>query len=349
MSGTIVSGGVPVSKATVSLNSLANFTTQSDTIGRFSIPNVPDGNYSLGVQKTNADGSFLARTSNISVANDSVLLALILPKGVKLDTLENINATSVSISWNPTDANDFREYKLYRNLTSGLDQTTGTLVHVSTAINDTSFVDNTVNPFTTYYYRVYIMNDFGNLGGSNISSITTLVMNIISNGSFETIDAGTQFPSGWSFLGSQGKFQTELQIAQDSSKSIKLQLVLSDWGVNSWVLYQQISPKGVEQGATYRVSFWCKSDSLEEYESMSAFFTTSLGDGNATLASLDPFIEGPKAPKDWTRFSFTFTVPSAIPPNYYLTFDVIRAGTMGYSFHLPMNVWLDNVQMEKIQ
>lgn len=276
VSGTIVSGSVPVSKATVSLNSRADLTTQSDAIGHFTIPNVPDGNYSLGVQKTNADGSFLATTSNISVANDSVILALILPRGVKLDTLENINATSVSISWNPTDANDFREYKLFRNLTSGLDQTTGTLVHVSTAINDTLFIDNTVNPLTTYYYRVYIMNDFGNLGGSNITSITTLVKNIISNSSFESIDAGTLFPSGWSYFGSQGKFQTDLQIAQDSSKSIKLQLAISDWGVNSWGLYQQITTTGVEQGATYRVSFWCKTDSLEEYKNPCQFILPLL-------------------------------------------------------------------------
>jgi len=92
----------------------------------------------------------------------------------------------MSLNWNKTDALDFREYKLYRHTTSGLDETTGTLVHVATSILDTSFIDTDLQPFKNYFYRVYIMNDYGRLGGSNIVNDTTKQINIIWNGDFES-------------------------------------------------------------------------------------------------------------------------------------------------------------------
>ena len=85
-----------------------------------------------------------------------IIESLILPKGVQIFEPENIGPNSMEIKWSATDANDFREYKLYRHISSGLDETTGTLVHVSTAISDTQFTDQGVNPVTTYYYRVIL-------------------------------------------------------------------------------------------------------------------------------------------------------------------------------------------------
>ena len=51
---------------------------------------------------------------------------------------------------------------------------------------------------------------------------------------------------------------------------------------------------------------------------------------------------------DWQYFSFTLTIPQEVPSNYFLSFMLIRAGTSGYTFHLPMISWIDNVIIEKV-
>jgi len=347
VSGKVIYEGQPLPDATISLNKRLELTVQSNSDGDFTITNVPAGDYTLTAEKINNDGSFLARSSAISVEDDILITSLILPKGVILLDPLNITATSMQLIWNPTDANDFREYKLYRHISSGLDENTGTLVHVATTINDTVFTDNNIFPLTTYYYRVYVMNDFGKLGGSNIVSSITLNKNAIQNGSFENVTS--VFPDNWSTWGQQGKFLSDTQFSQEGNKSVKINLALADWGVNSWGMYQQIAPSEFEPGKTYRISFWCKTDTLEEYESISARFTkNNIWDGNEVIASLYEFVNGPRSSTDWEYFSFTLTIPTTIPSNYYLTFDLIRAGVMGYIFDLPMISWIDNVIIEKI-
>ena len=347
VSGKVIYDGQPLAGATVSLDKRIDLTVQSNSTGDFIISNVPGGDYTLNAEKINNDGSFMTRSSEISVTEDILINSLILPKAVRLFEPKNITATSMELSWNSTDANDFREYKLYRHISSGLDETTGILVHVATAINDTIFTDNDIFPLTTYYYRVYVMNDFGKLGGSNIISSITLNKNAIQNGSFETVTSN--FPNNWSTWGQSGKFLTDAQFAQEGSKSIKIYLALEDWGVNSWGLYQQMNTSEFEPGKTYRISFWCKTDTLEQYESISCRFTkNNYWDGNEVLVSLYGFVEGPRSPSDWEYFNFTLTIPAVVPSNYYLTFDLTRAGTMGYTFDLPMLSWIDNVVIEKI-
>jgi hypothetical protein len=347
VSGKIMQEGKPLPNASVSLDKRIDLTAQTNSDGEFSIDNVPKGEYTLSVEKTNSDGSFISKSSELSVTDDIFIQSLLLPKGVKMLEPTEVSANSMHLSWTSTDANDFREYKLYRHTSSGLDENTGTLVHVSTAISDTQFVDDDINPLTTYYYRVYIMNEYARLGGSNIVNSTSLNKNIIQNGSFEKVSS--TFPDNWNTWGTQGKFLSNSENAQEGMKSIKVALSLDDWGVNSWGLYQQINPNDFEQGKTYKISFWCKTDSLEEYESISCRFTkNNYWDGNEVIASLYSFVEGPRTASDWQYFSFTLTIPSETPSNYFLTFDLIRAGTMGYTFDLPMISWIDNVNIEKV-
>ena len=84
----------------------------------------------------------------------------------------NLGSDLIRLIWNSTNASYFKEYKLYRHTNPDFDETTGTLVHTSTAIIDTQFTDNIPDPQIPYYYRVYYMNDYGKLGGSNIVSST---------------------------------------------------------------------------------------------------------------------------------------------------------------------------------
>jgi len=164
VSGKIISDSKPIENATVSLNDKINFTTQSNSEGDFIINDVPEGEYTLNIEKTQPDGSYIKKSSDISVLNNINFESLLLPKGVKLSNPFDVTSTTMHLSWSPTDANDFREYKLYSHTTSGLDENTGTLVHVATAINDTQFTVTNLNPLTDYFFRVYIMNEFGKLG-----------------------------------------------------------------------------------------------------------------------------------------------------------------------------------------
>jgi len=349
VSGIILSRGSPVPAANVTLNNRSDLSSQTAPNGKFTIFNVPIGNYALSAEKSNTDGSFLATTSYVTVAGDVTLDPLILPRGVTMYTVENPEATSLKVSWNPTDAADFREYKLYRNTTSGLDENTGTLAHVSTTISDTQFIDSNLNAMTQYFYRVYVMNDYGRLGGSDIASSSTSNVDLATNGSFENVTAPAIIPDGWNAWGTSGKFSSDNSIAYSGSKSLRIQLSLSDWGVNSWGAYQQISPTKFEAVKNYKISFWFKADTLEQYESISCCFSkNNFFDGNQVLASLYNFVEGPRPAGTWQYYSFSLTIPSDVPTNYFVIFELVRAGTMGYNFHLPMTAWVDDVEIKKL-
>lgn len=97
-----------------------------------------------------------------------------LPDPVVLNEPEierSLESNEVSLSWNKYQAADFREYKLYKHSSSGLDETTGELLHVATSANDTLFT-TTVPHSSETFFRVFVRDDFGLLGGSNISNVT---------------------------------------------------------------------------------------------------------------------------------------------------------------------------------
>ena len=355
VSGNLVQNGKPVPSATVSLSKKIEYTTQSDTNGNFSISNVANGEYNLTVDKANADGSFLSRNSNISVSGDVHIESLILPKAIFLRAPIGITSSTMTIAWNSTDANDFREYKLYRNLSSGLDENTGTLAHVSTAINDTQFVDGALNPLTTYYYRVYVMNEFGRVGGSNIVNSKTLDSNLIVNGSFEDINRAINFPNQWKVLyssSSANKFSVDTLNFIDGNKSINCRLEVGDKG-NNWFLYAVLDPSKFEVGKRYEFSFWYKADTLEQWNNARCYFGTDFNNlGNTSLFILNDFFnatQSPSSPINWTKYTYDFTVPSGTPSNYYLMFAIDRIAPSNYQFNLSANLWLDNLKIGKIQ
>jgi hypothetical protein len=260
VSGTVVSRNIPVAKATVSLNNRGDLSTESDAAGRFTLTSVPEGNYSLNIKKANTDGSFIEKTSNISVTGETILQSLILPRGVVLLQPTNITGTSMRIAWNATDANDFREYKLFRHLTSGLDESTGTLIHVATAINDTAFDESNLQPLTRYYYRIYIMNDYGRLGGSNIVSSATTNLNYVVNGDFEN---NTGLQNWWNF----GTVPWGAKQITDSTRkngSYSLQLAaepFSEYGISGVRASIHSGYMTLREG-DYKVSFWVKVEGI---------------------------------------------------------------------------------------
>ena len=177
VSGFVYLNSQPVIGAIASIDEKTNYTTQTDENGYFKINDVTKGDHQLKLYKSFNDTSqnqdaFSERNYDLAVNNDLTLNNLKIPKAVKLYEPVIINADTLQINWSSSDAEDFREYKIFRHNNSGLDENTGTLTHVSTSIDDTVFFDKNVDEPGDYFYRVYVMNEYGRLGGSNIVSYT---------------------------------------------------------------------------------------------------------------------------------------------------------------------------------
>jgi len=262
ISGNLVQNGNPLPNAIVIVDDKLNWKTESGLDGSFEINDVSEGNHTLKVSYVNNNGSFVEMNQDVAVNQDIFFDALILPTGTILNAPYNVTSSSMSLSWNKTDALDFREYKLYRHTTSGLDETTGTLVHVATSVLDTLFTDTELQPFKKYYFRVYVMNEYGRLGGSNIVSDTTYQINLIWNGDFELEE---DLLNWWShFVGIE--YQFDETIKKNGNFSLFLHadttIIPSTNTVTGAGLYKYFNSSEIELevGRTYKVSGWIKTE-----------------------------------------------------------------------------------------
>lgn len=194
VSGVVSQNGRPVHEADVVINQNAQLTARTDMTGAFAITNVPKGSHNLTIHKSlgsdSSDG-FVERSYEISVSADLFLQDLRLPEPVVLYPPE-FTTDGIELSWSVSEAEDFREYKVYRHTSSGLDESTGTLIHVATERADTTFHESGHLAAGDYFYRVFVMNDFGRLGGSNIEKITlqpTKLLITVSYQGQETVNA----------------------------------------------------------------------------------------------------------------------------------------------------------------
>lgn len=262
VSGTIVQNGVPLSNAVVTIDEKLNWEDQTESDGSFEIVNVTGGDHTLTVKSVHSSGGFVEKRSEIVVNGDTYFDALKLPKSIVLSEPFDVTSTSMVIRWNPTDAVDFREYKLFRHVTSGLDETTGELIHVSTSIVDTLFVSTDLSPFQAYYFRVYVMNDYGRLGGSNIVKDTTTQMNVIWNGDFESNEYLLNWWSNFDGIGYQldpvtvkvGNFSLRLH-ADTTIVPNTMNLIRGA----AFMKYFNESEIEFQVGRTYKFSGWMKT------------------------------------------------------------------------------------------
>jgi len=147
--------------------------------GYFEFNDVPESHYTIVTKKSFENGSFIENPTEVVVAEDTYLNNLILPEPVNLYPPVDYTSKTVTLTWSKYNHDNFYEYKLYRHTISGIDESTGKLIHIATSINDTVFIDNGsdldygLETNTTYYYRVYVNNEYGRLGGSNIQPVTT--------------------------------------------------------------------------------------------------------------------------------------------------------------------------------
>jgi hypothetical protein len=186
VSGILKSAGKPLDNASVDIDGLEQYKTTTNSEGYFLIENVPAGNHSLNTKKNGTDNSFIQKSYDIELQNNDLnFQSLVLPNPVLIDTIILDSLTNkATIIWNKSQAEDFREYKLYSHTSSGLDETTGHLEHVTIDINDTVKSIQFEN-LSEKYFRVFVLNEYGQLGGSNIVNISSINRNLIPGGSFE--------------------------------------------------------------------------------------------------------------------------------------------------------------------
>jgi len=94
------------------------------------------------------------------------------PTAVKLNSPTEITASSVTLSFSENKDSNFAQYEIYQSQFSGvspLDTLVGTVGEQTT----TTFTVSGLSAETTYYYRVYVINDVGQAKGSNEVLATT--------------------------------------------------------------------------------------------------------------------------------------------------------------------------------
>ncbi len=256
-----VRGSTNVVNAGVTLQGTQVYQTTANNVGDFTIENVAEDNYTLIVTKESADSSFISNNMQVNVNSDTVLATLLLPDPVKLYQSNNIGSNSINWSWTKFNLPAyFYEYKVYRKKDRGLDETTGELVYVGTDINDTVFTDDGLLESTEYYYRVYVTNKFGKLGGSNIQHAKTTPGNLVTNSSFELFNSDNS-PILWkyNFVGNIIEDNT----APDGNHILQLSLIQYHYALNFGDIYQPINVSKLLPNVLYKLSAKVKVVQLE--------------------------------------------------------------------------------------
>lgn len=240
----------------------------------------------------------------------------------------------VQINWTQSNDTDFNSYKLYRNTSSGIDYSNSELIHVSTLNSDTFFVDTDIDILTTYYYRVYVVNDSDISSGSNIENITTDNISLISNGGFENTTLGIL--NDWNLvantLNEPNNFMDLDTQRYAGNSSLKIHHNANSGCWEQW-FDQNIDISLLSPNSTYNLSFYHKSDTTQnanvkislENSSLNIDFTETLSFNNNN---------------NWHQFSADFTTPSSITgSDPLLRIHFCNAGIR--------TIWIDEIVLEK--
>lgn len=230
VSGQLTFQGNPLGSVSVGLGEIMNWSTTTDDEGYFEINNVATGEHILKATFSVDDMSTSAIENKIFVSggeNDLGAIKLPVPSELFSPVLNNENG--VDLRWSSTAEEEFREYKIYRKEDSGLDETTGELIHVSTSRSDTAFTDNSYSQGIESFYRVYTLSEFGKVGGSNLVAIKTDPINLVANGDFEENEPSEE-PERWAVYeydpqsGLPGKFVVDDDENISGEKSLQFNI-----------------------------------------------------------------------------------------------------------------------------
>ena len=338
VSGRIMANSIPLMNVEVDIDELEQYKTVTDEEGRFVIKNVSRGEHELNAVHKNNDQSYTQSSFDIDVNSDLLLDSLPLPNPVvityDLDSLTNV----VSIRWNRSLAEDFREYKLYSHSTSGLDENTGELVHVATDVNDT-IKEIQLESNTLIYFRVFVMNDFGKLGGSNIINISSSFINLLTYGDLEDPEG---FFSTWNIIQGNGNIYI-VDSNQYAGNYCLLFQSTNDTVTGAHgscvISHPQIL---LEQNKEYELSFWYKWKKGISADMYPLFFYYKQDNQYYLNEIITP-------PGEYVDYAWIIIEEDLEWTYYSITFYPNSASSVQFFFEGNINeLYFDNIQLKKV-
>jgi hypothetical protein len=323
--GTLAAHGQPPENSTIDIDGLAQYTTTPDAGGDFLIPNVSKGSHTLTARTEFGNGVYSVKSQDIIVNGDVIMDTLLLPNPVSIASVELDSSTNrVTVTWNSSLASDFVEYRLYSHINSGLDEQTGSLEYSTTSVDDTVFSIQ-AGSLQDMYFRVFVLNAYGQLGGSNIEHMRSQNINLLAGGDFE--DAGL-FGEHWDVL--SGNAVIVDTAAYEGTSCLLLQ--------NAPLSEQEIAlsslevPFQMETDVEYELSFWYRVRGRAAPEHHQTLYFYYLQKNEKKIETILPYVLGLEywtgewineycrdlEDSGWLHFSKRFVPDSAAPALFHM-------------------------------
>lgn len=345
LTGKIAADNHNVGNVEIVLDGAKHYQTTSDNNGNFTINEIEKGLYNMNLKKSSPDSSFVGDTYQITINSDTTISNLELPDPVIMYNPENISFQSATLLWSKCNSNRFYEYKVYRKNDQGLDENTGELIYVGTNRSDTIFSDNDLLENTDYYYRVYVLNNFGKLGGSNIVHVKTPEGTYVKNGSFEFF-GNDSTANDWIYA-TQGDFNFAdySRVVYDSTAPegdyvLSIDIPVYHHALSFGDLYQVINSKYIKQNTRYEMSFWVKIIELES----NAECKLEIVDGTTYSPERVISVTSSSPKNEWIKYSTQFY---GIETNSY-KIQLLTCCPIPYN-NEQYKILIDNIIIRKIE
>jgi len=334
VSGKVTSENGNTEDVVVQIDNKENFRTTTNTAGEFVISGVSLGDHTLELFKQYDGDIYSQKTVEIQVNQNVNLDVLTLPSPLILELPNTVTENSIQLQWSMADAADFYEYKVYVHDNQGLDELTGELVYVGTSISDVVFEHTDLLPDKEYFYRVFLRDQFGQIGGSNIVSATTLEGVLIRDGGFEIPNSNTLH---WDIRDSLLN-EVTTQTSAEGTSCFYNQLALLD---NNFVPATSMETTyliNVEAGRTYNLSAFARVQG--EHTEGTTNVWVYIKQGNTGIVFMDFDFESNNSngigyieDTGWVQRSKVFQVNSNIPVRIHMA--------TGFQ-----NTWIDGLTLE---
>lgn len=247
----------------------------------------------------------------------------------RLQLVSTLIGDSIQLSWEPSEDERFDSYELYRHNSSGIDDETGTFIHVSTEPLQTLYVETNLRPNTTAYYRLYHVLSNGEKTGSNVVNETTPSKELLTNGSFEE---ATTAP--WELVANFGNQANSIDVVEDATDGVKALKIYHAEPQGCWEQWieQRIDLDDLSGGSKYELTFDYKADfQLKGFNII--FRNNKLNIFDYQSISYDASLA-------WQSYTYEFVLDSDIgstDPEFSVHF--CQEGVH--------NIWLDNLSLKE--
>ena len=319
VSGRVINDSGDTENVIVQIDNKENFRTTTNSAGEFVISGVSLGGHTLELFKQYEGDIYSQKTVEIEVNQDIYLNALTLPSPLILDQPNTITENSIQLKWSMADAADFYEYKVYVHDNEGLDELTGELIYVGTSIDDTVFEHTNLLTDKSSFYRVFLRDQFGQIGGSNIVSATTLEGILIRDGGFEIADSNVIH---WDIRDSLLN-EVTTQTSAEGASCFYNQIPLLDNNFIPATSMETTYLINVEAGRTYNLSAFGRVQG--EHTEGTTNLWVYIKQGNTTIVLMDFNFDSNNSngigyieDTGWVQRSKVFQTTSSIPVKIYM-------------------------------